>query len=176
MSRLTLDRALRSVAATTLVCAVAALASPMPGTAQARRMSATWTDTPIRDVLRAFAAYSGASIVAAARVSGTVTADINDQPWDVALRTILATHGLVAREDAYGIIRVDDIGGLHERETVEPVLTRSYRISYTRAAELQAALAPLLSPRGAIALVESTNTLVVSDIARVQDAIDALLR
>lgn len=149
---------------------------PVPATSEARRMSVSWIDVPIRDVLRAFAAYSGTSIVAGANVSGSVTADINDQPWDVALRTILSVNGLVATEDEYGIISVQNIVDLDAREATEPLLTRSYRISYSRATEIQAAVVPLLSPRGSASVVESTNTLVVSDIARVQRGVAALLK
>ena len=143
---------------------------------QTRRMSATWRGAPIAEVLRAFATFSGASIVAGAGVSGSVTADINDQPWDVALASILATQGLLAAEDDYGIIRVETVANVGSREVIEPIVTRSYRISYSRAAELQAAIAPLLSSRGGVSVLESTNTMIVSDIDRVHRAISALLR
>ena len=148
-----------------------------PGTAQseARHMSVSWSGTPIHEVLRAFAAYSGKSIVAGAGVSGLVTADINDQPWDVALQVILSTNGLVATENEYGIIRVDDMTRLGEREELEPLTTRSYRISFSRASEIQAAVTPLLSSRGSASVIESTNTLVVSDVPRVQRAVAGLL-
>ena len=178
-------RPLACVGAVALWCVAASIApaavsaqdvEPTPrGRSQARPISGSWVDVPIRDVLRAFAAYSGVSIVAGSGVSGTVTADIDDKPWDVALETILSVNGLVATEDAYGIIRVDDMANLDEREAVEPLLTRSYRISFSRATEIQAAIAPLLSSRGSASVVESSNTLIVTDIARVQRAIGGLL-
>ena len=143
---------------------------------QARRMSVTWTEAPMNAVLRSFATFAGRSIVAGSNVTGFVTADINDQPWDIALRIILLTHGLVATENEYGIIRVDNIEDLNARESVEPVLTRSYRISFARASELQATIVGLLSARASVTIAESTNTLIVSDIARVQNAIGGLLR
>jgi type IV pilus assembly protein PilQ len=136
----------------------------------------TWTEAPFQDVLLAFAIYSGKSIVPGDRVTGTVTADINNQPWDVALRTILEARGLVAVEDAYGIISVDDIAALNEREAIEPVVTRAYRISFARAAEIQAALSPLLSERGSMSVSESTNTVIVTDIGRVHRAIGGVIR
>lgn len=156
--------------------APAASQAAPPDRSQARRMSASWVDVPIGDVLRAIAAYSGASIVASANVSGNITADINDRPWDVALQTILSVNGFVATENEYGIIRVDNIADVNAREVIEPVVTRSYRISYSRAAEIQAAIAPLLTERGSASVVASTNTLIVSDIARVQRAVAGLLR
>jgi type IV pilus secretin PilQ/predicted competence protein len=142
---------------------------------QARRISVTWTQTPINDVLLAFAAFSGTSIVPGSNVTGFVTADINDQPWDVALETILSGQGLVATENEYGIIRVDNITDLNDREAIEPIETRSHRISFATAAEVQAAVQPLLTARGQVTVSAGTNTLIVSDIARVQNAIAALL-
>ncbi|MDH3207424.1 MAG: AMIN domain-containing protein [Gemmatimonadota bacterium] len=142
---------------------------------QARRMSITWVDTPINQVLLAFASYSGVSIVPGSNVTGNVTADINDQPWDVALNTILSGQGLVASEDEYGIIRVDNITDLNSREAIEPIETRPHRISFGTAAEVQGALAPLLTERGQVTVSPATNTLIVSDIRRVQDAVAALL-
>jgi type IV pilus assembly protein PilQ len=126
---------------------------------QARRISVTWTQAPINDVLLAFAAFSGVSIVPGSNVSGFVTADINDQPWDVALETILAGQGLVASENEYGIIRVDNITDLNDREAIEPIRTVAHRISFATATELQIAVQPLLSARGQATVGQGTNTL-----------------
>jgi type IV pilus assembly protein PilQ len=143
---------------------------------QARRISVTWVQMPINDVLLAFAAFSGTSIVPGANVEGFVTADINDQPWDVALQTILSGQGLVATEDASGIIRVDNIADVNSREEIEPIYTQAHRISFATAAEVQTAVTPLLTERGQATINAGTNTLIVSDITRVQTAIEALLR
>jgi type IV pilus assembly protein PilQ len=150
-------------------------AAPRQAQSQARRMSITWVDTPINQVLLAFASYSGTSIVPGSNVAGNVTADINDQPWDVALNTILGGQGLVATEDEYGIIRVDNINDLNDREAIEPIETVPHRISFGTAAEVQGAIAPLLTERGQVTVAAATNTLIVSDIRRVQDAVAALL-
>jgi type IV pilus assembly protein PilQ len=149
--------------------------APAPQQSQGRRMSITWVDTPINQVLLAFASYSGVSIVPGSNVTGNVTADINDQPWDVALRTILSGQGLVASEDEYGIIRVDNISDLNDREAIEPIETVPYRISFGTASEVSAAIQPLLTERGQVTVSAGTNTLIVSDIRRVQDAVGRLL-
>ncbi len=160
--------------ATTIMAARSSTA-PQEAQSQARRISVTWTESPINDVLLAFAAFSGTSIVPGANVTGFVTADINDQPWDVALETILSGQGLVASEDDYGIIRVDNITDLNSREEIEPILTQSHRISFATAAEVQTAVQPLLTARGQATVAQGTNSLIVSDIARVQGAIESLL-
>ncbi len=153
-----------------------AMAAQVPQQAQAERISMTWTAAPINDVLQAFAAFSGKSIVPGSNVTGFVTATINDRPWDVALNSILATQGLRAEEDEYGIIRVDNITDLNDRESIEPILTQAHRISFATATELQTAIQPLLSARGQVTVGLGTNTLIVSDIERVQDAVTELLQ
>ena len=161
------------------LCAAPALAQAVPAEPTDRaglpRISVSWVESPIADVLLAFSTFSGKSIVAGQNVTGIVTAEIKDQPWDAALRAILSAQGLIAVEDEYGIIRVSNIGALNTLEAVEPIVTRIYRISFSRASELQATIAPLLSPRGSISAAESTNSLIVSDIARVQRVVARLL-
>ena len=100
---------------------------------QAQRISVTFTDESITEVLFTFAEFSGRSIVAGAAVQGLVNATVDDQPWDVALSTILMVNGLQMTELESGIIRVDDIQSLNEMETYEPMRTEAYRISYATA-------------------------------------------
>jgi type IV pilus assembly protein PilQ len=163
-------------AAVGFVSPLASQSQPAPQTSSARRISVTWQETPIRDVLLAFAAFSGRSIVAGEGVAGFVTADINDQPWDVALNTILSGRGLVGTENEHGIILVEDMGTLDADEAIAPIITRTYRISFVPVAEIQAALTPLLSERGSISVSPSTNSVIVSDIERVHRAIAGTLR
>ncbi|MDX1495157.1 MAG: hypothetical protein R3253_13900 [Longimicrobiales bacterium] len=139
-------------------------------------MTLSWTEAPLRDVLRAFAFYSGRSIVVGSGVEDVfVTADIRDQPWDLALQAILESHGLWATENEAGIIRVETYSTLASRELVEPVSVRSYRVAYVRAAELQAAIQSLLSERGSVSVLASSNILVVSDVERVHRVVRELL-
>lgn len=140
------------------------------------RVTVSWTQAPLRDVLRAFAAYSGRSLVAGSGVDGVfVTADIRDQPWDLALQSILASRGLTAEENEAGIIRVSSHAELADREALGPVVTRSYRIGYARASELRATFAALLTSRGSVSVLESANTIVVSDVERVHRVVRRLL-
>lgn len=151
--------------------------APDGAASQMTRITVSWTEAPLRDVIRAFAVYSGRSIVLGSGGEGVfVTADIRDQPWDVALATILRSRGLWAVENEHGIIRVESLADVAAREALQPIVTRSYEISYSRAAELQETIAPLLSERGSLSAVESSNVLVVSDIERVQQVVARLLR
>jgi len=76
------------------------------------RINLTYQDSDIRDVLAAFASFSGRTIKVAKDVQGTVTTEVRDQPWDVALQWILASHQLAASEDQYGIITIDNCSTL----------------------------------------------------------------
>ena len=170
---------MRSARPLVLAAAVVCLTPAAPATAQqteTRRISVAWEGAPLSEVLNAFAAYSGASIVAGSGATGFVTATIQDQPWDVALEAILTSLGLFGVEEESGIIRVMSMSDANAREDIEPIVTRSYRLSFARASEVQAALAPLLSARGSVSIMESTNTVIVSDIDRVQRTVADLLQ
>ncbi len=141
-----------------------------------RRISVSFDNTPIDDVLFTFAEFSDKSIVAGTDVAGiVVTADIRDQAWDDALEEILQSRALVAVESETGIIRVDAIQNQFDREAIEPLETIPYRISYGTSAEMAAAIAQLISPRGQVAEAQAANTVIVTDIRRVHDAISQLI-
>lgn len=146
-----------------------------PAHTETRRVTVSFVDAPVRDVLFTFAEFAGRSIVAGARVDGRVSAEIRDQPWDVALRVLLDAHGLVARETESGIIRVEDARSLFERETVVPLQTRTFRAGYASAVELQDPAAALLSDRGRVSVGTTANILVVTDVPRVLASVEALV-
>ena len=78
-------------------------------------------------------------------VTGTVTAEIRNQPWDVALRAILQGQGLAASEDAIsGIITVDSYANILNRQASEPLMTQLISINYARAHMLVPTIQQLL--------------------------------
>jgi type IV pilus assembly protein PilQ len=102
--------------------------SPQP------RISVTYQGSDIRDVLAAFAAFSGRTIIPSNAVPASkVDAEIRDQPWDVALQAILSAQQLAATEDANGIIIVDTQERITARAATEPLVTRIVRLNYQRA-------------------------------------------
>lgn len=152
--------------------AASATAAPQP---PGDSITVSFYETPIRDVLFAFAEFSGRSIVAGAGVDGLLSAEILGQPWDVALRTLVEAYGLVVHEQEDGIIRVEDARQLFENDAVRPVATRSFRISYVEAAELEVLAEALLTERGRTSVGVATNSLVVTDVPRVLDAVAELV-
>jgi type IV pilus assembly protein PilQ len=156
-------------------------------------ITVTFQDTDIRDVIASFAAFSGRTIVVGKDVSGTVTAEIRNQPWDVALRAILQGQGLAAAEDPMsGIITVDSYRNIQNREASEPLVTQLVSINYANAGRLVGTVRSLLlkdcgggmqpggvpnSPntsqnaqtsciaRGMVASDSTTNTLIITETA-----------
>src|SRR4029079_15971873 len=110
------------------------------------KITVTYQDADIRDVIAAFAAFSGRTIVVGKDVQGTVTAEIKNQPWDVALRAILQGQGLAAAEDAIsGIITVDSYKNIASKQSTEPLVTQLIAVNYASAASLVPTLTGLLA-------------------------------
>jgi type IV pilus assembly protein PilQ len=150
-------------------------------------INVTFQDTDIRDVIASFAAFSGRTIVVGKDVTGTVTAEIRNQPWDVALRAILQGQGLAASEDAIsGIITVDSYANILNRQASEPLQTQLVSINYARASGLVPTIQQLLqkdcpqipssgnvvnnarpscAARGLVAADSTTNTLIITETA-----------
>jgi len=62
-------------------------------------ISVSLRDAPLPEVLRTFARLAGFNLVLDPGVQGSVTAELNDVPWDQALALILKVNGLAAEVD-----------------------------------------------------------------------------
>ncbi len=101
---------------------------------QQPRITVTYQQADIRDVLAAFAAFSGRTIIPSSAIPPVrIDAEIKDQPWDVALQAILAAQNLAATEDKNGILIVDTQERIASRAQTEPMQTRVVRLNYQRA-------------------------------------------
>lgn len=155
---------------------------------QQPRITVTWSDADIRDVLAGFATFSGRTIVVGRDVSGTITAEIKDQPWDVALKAILEAQGFAASEASSGIITVDSYENILKKQSSEPVTTQMVNINYVAAASLVPTVQGLLykecplgassAPsgpgasantgciiRGTVSADSGTNSLIITEVA-----------
>jgi type IV pilus assembly protein PilQ len=102
-------------------------------TSQQQRITISWDHADIRDVLAAFAAFSGRTILPAKGVEGTITAEIINQPWDVAMQAILNANGFGAVETPEGIIIVSTLADMARAPATEPLETRAVRLNYSKA-------------------------------------------
>lgn len=167
-----------------------AVAAQQRQQSQQPRITVTWSEADIRDVIAGFATFSGRTIVVGKDVAGLITAEIKDQPWDVALKAILDAQGLAASQEDSGIITVDSYKNILEKQASEPVTTQMVNINYVAASSLvptvqgllhkecpigasapppsQGGGAPAVAPgcivRGSIAADSGTNSLIVTEV------------
>jgi type IV pilus assembly protein PilQ len=165
--------------ASTVAPPAAAIPAPAVQVPQVPVVTVNFPNTPIDEVLALFADVSGRSIIAGVGVVDavpTISANLVNQPWDQALRSILRSNGLVAEETPEGIIEVHVAADLSAREEGELLITQSYRINYATAEEITTALEGVLTDRGTAAAVPGSNAVVVTDIARVHIAISGIIQ
>jgi type IV pilus assembly protein PilQ len=168
-------------------------AAPAP----APRITVTYQDADIRDVIAAFSAFSGRTIIVGKGVSGPISAEVRDKPWDVALRAILQSQGYALQEEVGGIYVVDSYANIAAQRALEPLATQIVPINYARANSLVQTIQTLLSKdclgsaragenaetiqgassqqsscvqRGSVTADTATNRLVITDVpSRLQE-------
>jgi type IV pilus assembly protein PilQ len=141
---------------------------------QAPRVTITWDNATIEEVVASFAAFSGRTIIIAKNVSGTVTAEIKNQPWDLAFRAVLESQGLAPQILSGGIINVASKRDLAAADSTVPLETRLVRVNYARAASLVPTVQSIVSkPRGAVVADSGSNALVITDVqTRIEGIVD----
>jgi type IV pilus assembly protein PilQ len=152
----------------------AASAPAQPGSGP--RISVTFDRASIQEVVATFAAFSGRSIVVGKDIAGNVTAEVKDQPWDLAFNAILAGQGLAASELPGGIIRVDSRANLATQDSLEGLATRIVKVNYARASSLAPSVGGMVSRRGKATPDTTTNSIIVTDIASRVDTLEAFIR
>ena len=131
---------------------------------QAPRITVTWDNATIDEVVAGFAAFSGRTIVVSKGVSGNVTAEIKNQPWDLAFAAVMESQGL-ASQNMSGVLIVANKKDLAAADSTVPVETRLVRVNYARAQSLVPAVASIVSkPRGAVVADSGSNALVITDV------------
>lgn len=152
-----------------------------------KRISLNLVDADIKQVFRLFHEISGINFVLDPSVEGRVTIVLDDVPWDQALDIILKNNGL---DKVYenNVIRIATTAKLAQEAAArkqlkeakeleaEPV-TVTRTLSYAKAKEVERVIrdSGVLSPRGKVFTDERTNTLIVSDIPKKVEPLDALL-
>lgn len=154
---------------------------------QQPRITVTYVNADISEVIAGFAERFNRTIVLGKSVTGTVNAEIKDQPWDVALKAILDAQGLAATEEPSGIIVVDSYQNILERQASEPLATQMVPVNYVSAASLAETVRGLLSKdcpetpppaqgneppgqgyclvRGSVAADSGTNALLITEVS-----------
>ncbi len=159
-------------------------------TYQGEPMTMSLKDADIKDVLRSFAQISGLNVVVQPGVSGTVTVELANVPWDQALEQILKINDLDYQLEG-NIMRVAPISKLREeaeeRQRLRaaqalsiPLTTIMKRVSYADAPELARLLsggggASIMSQRGSVVVDRRTSTLIIKELPSFMDSVIAVI-
>lgn len=144
-------------------------------------VSLDFQDADIRNVLKVLAYKGGVNIVVSPEVAATVTIQLSDVPWMKALDVILSTYGFGYERNG-NIITVSSIENLKKRredshalQEQEPLITKTYALSFARAAEVVDSISKIKGPRGTINFDQRTNTVIVRDVQGVIDLMDGVV-
>jgi type IV pilus assembly protein PilQ len=145
---------------------------------QAARITVTWDNADLREVVAGFAAFSGRTIILSKDVGGKVSAEIKNQPWDIAFNAVLEAQGLTVNVLEGGIYQVIDKKDLARADSTVPVETRLVRVNYARASSLVPSVQSILTKRGAVVADSTSNALVITEISsrinRVEDFVKGM--
>ncbi|MGM0982916.1 MAG: type IV pilus secretin PilQ [Pseudomonadota bacterium] len=150
------------------------------------RITLNFQDIEVRSVLAIIADFTGLNLVASDSVTGRVTLNLEDVPWDQALDLVLKSHGLASRQEG-NVIVVAPASELAQREQIEiqareqletlaPLESEYIQMKYAKAEDMARLLRGeegfgLLSERGKVAVDARTNTLLIQDTAENIDTI-----
>ncbi|MCC5881319.1 MAG: type IV pilus secretin PilQ [Halomonas sp.] len=152
------------------------------------RITLNFQDIEVRSVLAIIADFTGLNLVASDSVTGQVTLNLQDVPWDQALDLVLKSHGLSSRQEGNVImvapaselanIERQEIESRAQVETLAPLVSEYVQVRYARAEDLAQLLRGgdgfgLLTERGRVAVDQRTNMLLIQDTA---DQIQEILR
>jgi type IV pilus assembly protein PilQ len=147
------------------------------------------TNADVTEVLRTFAQISGLNIVVQPGVTGTVTAELENVPWDQAFEEVLKINNLGYEREG-NVIRIAPNDVLKReaqdrqqlaqaRALVLPLRTVMRRLSYARANDvanlLRSGTAGLLTQRGSVIVDDRTNTLIIKELPDFLDAVLAVV-
>lgn len=144
------------------------------------RITVEFRNTPIMDVLGTFADFADRSIVPGQGVGNqTITAAIQGQPWDEAMRAILEGQGLTATELPSGIIMVTSRQQQRELETQEEMVTEAFGLEFVSADSVAPQVRELMTmgeqTSGSVAINRATNSIIVSGRQSVVDRVRSLM-
>jgi type IV pilus assembly protein PilQ len=147
------------------------------------------TNADVTDVLRTFGQISGLNIIVQPGVAGTVTAELDNVPWDQALEQVLKINGLSYELDG-NVMRIAPVAVLRQEATEKqqlvqaqalsiPLRTVFRRLSYASATNLATLLksgqAGLLSQRGSVIVDERTNSLIIKELPSFMDTVISII-
>ena len=169
----------------------AAAPAPLPqaaiqtGSYQGEPISLKVVQISVVDFFRTISELSGLNILIDPEVSGSLTLNVEQVPWDQLFEVVLESQGLAKRVEG-NLVRITTRGKLTAEQQAEQALkqanmaavdtiTVSRRVNYATGGEIMPTLLPHLSPRGSMNTDARTNTLIITDIPEGVDRVSNLL-
>ncbi len=147
------------------------------------------TNADVTEVIRTFAQISGLNVLVQPGVTGAVTAELENVPWDQALEQILKINGL-GYEVEGNVMRIAPVAILRQEAQEEqqlaqakalsiPLQTIYRRLSYASASQISMLLrsgqSGLLSQRGSVIVDDRTNSLIIKELPAFMDTIVSVI-
>lgn len=148
-------------------------------------ISPKFKDAELQDVVMVISEIAGLNVIFDPGVSGTVSCDFTDIPWDQFLDLILKTNKM-GKSIEGNVLRVAPISVLtreqeeqqkleESQEMAGPVSVKTFTLSYSKAEEVQSLLSTKVSSRGEIIVDSRTNTLIISDVREKMNLMEKLI-
>ncbi len=148
-------------------------------------MDFSFKNADLTNVLKFIAQVSDLNIVIDPGVTGRISSELKQVPWDQALELFLKINSLDMILEG-NILRIGNVEKLargavkrritnraRQREWELEVITR--KLSYAKATDVKKILSKQLSNRGEIVLDERTNMLIISEVSDNISTIDKLI-
>lgn len=152
---------------------------------QGEALSFKFHDADLQAVVFYLAEFAGLNVTFDPGVTGIVSVNLVDVPWDQALDLILKQNkmgkvieGNVLRIAPMSVLTREREELLRLEESQElsgPLVTRTFWLSYSRAPDVQALLTSKISNRGEIIIDNRTNTLTITDVEDRMDIIMSMI-
>jgi len=139
----------------------------------------------VTDFFRTISELSGLNILIDPDVSGSLTLNVEQVPWDQLFEAVLQSQGLAKRIDG-NLVRISTQGRLTTDQESQQALkeaqllaadtaTISRRLNYAEGNEITDSLQPHLSARGGMNVDSRTNTLIMTDIPSGLERVTSLI-
>ncbi len=145
-------------------------------------------DVSLVDFFRAISELSGLNVLIDPDVTGTITINVEQVPWDQLFEAVLRSHGL-SKSIQGNLVRISTKTTLRQEDEAEQALKRASffakdvetitrELDYANGEELLPSLEKQLSERGQINIDKRTNTLIITDVpasvTKITDLVQAL--
>ncbi|MBF0430285.1 MAG: hypothetical protein HQK83_03330 [Fibrobacteria bacterium] len=129
-----------------------------------------FSNLDIRSAFKALAKSGNVDIVLSPTVSGKVSLSLSDKTWEQALRILCLMHNLHSSVET-GYVYVQTMAEVNSIAKEEQLEREIIKLKHSKVKDLEEAVKGLLSSRGKISLLESSNALIVTDLRTRMDAI-----